>query len=69
MNVIKTEIPDVLIFEPKVFGDERGFFFESFNHRQFEDAIGRSVQFVQDNHLPNVGELRRMSTATSKTSP
>ena len=37
MNVIKTEIPDVLIFEPKVFGDERGFFFESFNQKVFED--------------------------------
>ena len=50
MNVIKTNIPDVLIFEPKVFGDDRGFFFESFNHQQFEAAIGRSVTFVQDNH-------------------
>ncbi|WP_257719554.1 dTDP-4-dehydrorhamnose 3,5-epimerase family protein [Escherichia coli] len=38
MNVIKTEIPDVLIFEPKVFGDERGFFFESFNQKVFEEA-------------------------------
>ncbi len=50
MNVIRTAIPDVLIFEPKVFGDERGFFFESFNHKQFEEAIGRTVTFVQDNH-------------------
>ncbi len=50
MNVIKTNIPDVLIFEPKVFGDDRGFFFESFNHQQFEAAIGRRVTFVQDNH-------------------
>lgn len=50
MNVIKTEIPDVLIFEPKVFGDERGFFFESFNQKVFEEAIGRKVEFVQDNH-------------------
>lgn len=50
MNVIKTKIPDVLIFEPKVFGDERGFFFESFNHKLFEDAVGYSVTFVQDNH-------------------
>jgi dTDP-4-dehydrorhamnose 3,5-epimerase len=41
-------IPDVIVFEPKVFGDDRGFFFESFNHRQFEDAVGKSVQFVQD---------------------
>ncbi|MBD2795645.1 dTDP-4-dehydrorhamnose 3,5-epimerase [Xenorhabdus sp. 18] len=50
MNVIKTTIPDVLIFEPKVFGDERGFFFESFNQKIFEEAVGRSVTFVQDNH-------------------
>lgn len=50
MNVIKTAIPDVLIFEPRVFGDERGFFFESFNHKLFEEAVGYPVTFVQDNH-------------------
>ncbi|MFQ1933221.1 dTDP-4-dehydrorhamnose 3,5-epimerase [Aeromonas veronii] len=50
MNVIKTAIPDVLIFEPKVFGDERGFFFESFNHKLFEEVVGYPVTFVQDNH-------------------
>ena len=50
MNVIQTDIPDVLIFEPKVFGDERGFFFESFNQKIFEEAVGRKVVFVQDNH-------------------
>ncbi|MBL0614738.1 dTDP-4-dehydrorhamnose 3,5-epimerase [Aeromonas veronii] len=50
MNVIKTDIPDVLIFEPKVFSDERGFFFESFNHKLFEEAVGYPVTFVQDNH-------------------
>lgn len=50
MNIIDTNIPDVKIIEPKVFGDERGFFFESFNQQQFEAAIGRSVTFVQDNH-------------------
>ena len=50
MNVIKTEIPDVLILEPKVFGDARGFFFESFNQKSFEQAVGRHVSFVQDNH-------------------
>lgn len=43
-------IPDVVLFEPKVFGDERGFFYESFNQRTFEEVIGRPVQFVQDNH-------------------
>ena len=41
MNVIATAIPDVKIFEPKVFGDARGFFFESFNHRVFEEAVDR----------------------------
>ncbi|WP_429033172.1 dTDP-4-dehydrorhamnose 3,5-epimerase [Aeromonas media] len=50
MNIIDTNIPDVKIIEPNVFGDERGFFFESFNQQQFEAAIGRSVTFVQDNH-------------------
>ena len=60
MNVIQTAIPDVFIFEPKVFGDDRGFFFESFNHQQFEAAIGRSVNFVQDNHSSSTvkGTLR-----------
>ncbi|MBE3534324.1 MULTISPECIES: dTDP-4-dehydrorhamnose 3,5-epimerase [Enterobacter] len=50
MNVIKTDIPDVLIFEPTVFGDERGFFMESFNQQMFDKAVGRKVEFVQDNH-------------------
>lgn len=50
MKVTATKIPDVLIFEPKVFGDERGFFIESFNSKAFYDAVGRHVEFVQDNH-------------------
>ncbi|PVZ88261.1 dTDP-4-dehydrorhamnose 3,5-epimerase [Serratia sp. S1B] len=50
MKVINTAIPDVKIIEPTVFEDERGFFFESFNHAQFEKAIGRTLNFVQDNH-------------------
>jgi dTDP-4-dehydrorhamnose 3,5-epimerase len=50
LKVIPTEIPEVAIIEPKVFGDDRGFFFESFNHRQFSEAIKRDVDFVQDNH-------------------
>ncbi len=50
MNVIKTEIPDLLIIEPKVFGDERGFFFESFNARAFAEQTGVQDSFVQDNH-------------------
>ena len=52
-------IPEVVLIEPKVFGDERGFFFESFNHRQFEDAIGRSVEFVQDNHSKSIKHVLR----------
>jgi len=59
MKATPLAIPDVILFEPKVFGDERGFFYESFNQRQFEEAIGRSVQFVQDNHSRSVkGVLR-----------
>jgi len=59
MKVIDTAIPDVKIIEPTVFGDERGFFFESFNQRKFEEAIGRQVHFVQDNHSRSVkGVLR-----------
>lgn len=50
MKIIKTSIPEVLIIEPKVFGDDRGFFFESFNQHHFEQAIGHEVHFVQDNH-------------------
>lgn len=50
MNVIRTEIADVLCFEPKVFGDARGFFMESYNGRVFAEAVGREVIFVQDNH-------------------
>ncbi|PIJ55089.1 dTDP-4-dehydrorhamnose 3,5-epimerase [Erwinia aphidicola] len=50
MNVIKTDIPDVIIFEPNVFGDDRGFFYESFNQRLFDEAVGYEVNFVQDNH-------------------
>ena len=50
MKVVETTIPEVKIIEPKVFGDERGFFFESYNRKVFADAIGREVHFVQDNH-------------------
>lgn len=50
MNVIKTAIPEVLIIEPKVFGDARGFFYESFNGKAFDEAVGRHIEFVQDNH-------------------
>ena len=50
MKAVATAIPEVLILEPKVFGDERGFFFESFNQRVFDGIVGRSVSFSQDNH-------------------
>ncbi len=50
MKVIETAIPDLLILEPKVFGDARGFFMESFNARSFQEATGLNVDFVQDNH-------------------
>lgn len=50
MNVIKTAIPEVLTIEPKVFGDSRGFFYESFNQKAFNKATGLNVSFVQDNH-------------------
>lgn len=59
MNIIDTAIPEVKIVEPKVFGDERGFFFESYSERAFSAAIGRDVRFVQDNHsLSAKGVLR-----------
>jgi len=61
MNVIKTEIEDVLILEPKVFGDERGFFMESFNQKLFNEIVGKEINFVQDNHSKSKkGTLRGM---------
>lgn len=50
MKIISTELPDVLIFEPQIFGDERGFFFESYNDRTFSEKLGVTERFVQDNH-------------------
>lgn len=68
MNVIKTAIPDVLIFEPKIFVDERGFFFESFNQKLFEEAVGSPVTFVQDNHSKSQkGILRGLHYQTENT--
>ena len=59
MNIIPTTIPDVKIIEPKVFGDERGFFYESFNARTFCETVGVDAHFVQDNHSKSVrGVLR-----------
>ena len=59
MNVTATAIPDVLVLEPKVFGDDRGFFFESFNARDFERATGLQRNFVQDNHSRSVKNVLR----------
>jgi dTDP-4-dehydrorhamnose 3,5-epimerase len=62
MNIIDTAIPDVKIIEPKVFGDARGFFFESFNEARFREATGVTDAFVQDNHSKSVrGVLRGRS--------
>lgn len=59
MNAIPLAISEIIVFEPKVFGDDRGFFFESFNQKVFEEVVGRQVQFVQDNHSRSVkGVLR-----------
>ncbi|MEO5342088.1 MAG: dTDP-4-dehydrorhamnose 3,5-epimerase [Gammaproteobacteria bacterium SHHR-1] len=59
MKVIDTAIAEVKIIEPRVFGDERGFFFESFNRRQFEQAIGIEANFVQDNHSRSAQHVLR----------
>jgi dTDP-4-dehydrorhamnose 3,5-epimerase len=59
MKVTPLSIPDVLLIEPQVFGDDRGFFYESFNQNKFEDAVKRKINFVQDNHSKSVkGVLR-----------
>ena len=59
MNATRLAIPDVIVFEPQIFGDDRGFFFESFNQKAFEEVVGRPVKFVQDNHSRSVkGVLR-----------
>ena len=59
MKVIATDIPDVLILEPRVFGDERGFLFESYNARDFADQAGISETFVQDNHSRSTKNVLR----------
>ena len=59
MKVTPLAIPDVVLLEPKVFGDDRGFFFESFNQAEFEAAVGRKVAFVQDNHSRSVKNVLR----------
>ena len=59
MQAIPTTIPGLLIIEPKVFGDERGFFFECFNQRDFEQLTGRTLRFVQDNHSRSARNVLR----------
>ena len=59
MKVAATAIPDVLLLEPTIHEDERGFFFESFNQKRFEDATGLNIRFVQDNHSRSVKRVLR----------
>ena len=59
MRATPTAIPDVLVIEPKVFGDERGFFYESYNEKAFHEATGLDVQFVQDNHSKSARNVLR----------
>ena len=59
MKVTPTAIPEVLVFEPQVFGDDRGFFFESFNARRFEQLTGMQANFVQDNHSKSARNVLR----------
>ena len=59
MQVVQTAIPDLLILEPKVFGDDRGFFFESFNQQTFQNLTGVNAQFVQDNHSKSAANVLR----------
>lgn len=59
MRAIPTAIGDVLLFEPRVYGDERGFFYESFNRREFAEVVGRDVDFVQDNHSRSARNVLR----------
>jgi len=59
MQITRLAIPDVLRIEPRVFGDERGFFYESFHQARFEEAVGRSVTFVQDNHSKSAHNVLR----------
>ncbi len=68
MKAERLAVPDVLVLEPVVFGDDRGFFFESFNQRRFEEAIGRTVSFVQDNHSRSTrGVLRGLHYQVAHT--
>ena len=59
MNAIPLKIPDIILFEPRVFGDDRGFFFESFNQKTFEEIVGIATTFVQDNHSKSTKDVLR----------
>lgn len=59
MESVELAIPEVILFTPKIYGDDRGFFYESFNHRDFELAVKRKVVFVQDNHSKSAGGVLR----------
>ena len=59
MKITACAIPDVLLLEPRIFGDDRGFFFESFNQRQFSEATGLDLHFVQDNHSRSARNVLR----------
>ena len=68
INVTPTAIPDVLVIEPKVFDDDRGWFFESYNEHDFSRAVGKEVSFVQDNHSSSKkGVLRGLHYQTEQT--
>jgi dTDP-4-dehydrorhamnose 3,5-epimerase len=59
MKAVATAIPDVLLVEPAVFGDDRGFFYESWNRKRFSEIVGREVDFVQDNHSKSARDVLR----------
>ncbi|MCI5056723.1 MAG: dTDP-4-dehydrorhamnose 3,5-epimerase family protein, partial [Flavobacteriales bacterium] len=59
MKAKRLSIPDIILFEPTVFSDDRGFFFESFTHKNFEEVISRSVTFVQDNQSKSIQNVLR----------
>lgn len=68
INVTPTAIPDVLVIEPKIFDDERGWFFESFNEKDFSNAVGENVTFIQDNHSSSrMGVLRGLHYQIEQT--
>lgn len=68
MKIISTRIPEVMIIEPTVYGDERGFFFESFNEKKFKELTGVDTHFVQDNHSKSVkGVLRGLHYQLQQT--